>query len=442
MIDSRAFRTAFPVLALFTVLAGDAWRYSITWWGFSAIVVAVSTVSVILLVRNRDYWSIGRLPYPLLAFLVLCTVSLIWSYYPSGTALGLAATLLTVLSGVAIAVCFTREELLRALGTALRIILGLSIVFELCVSLFVRAPLMPFWTAAPAGKVPQLLYWSRDLLLEGGKIQGIVGNSSLLAMVALLGLVVFGVQLGAGSVRRGWGIFWFLVAVATVFMTRSATITLAIAALILVLAAVLLVRRAPTARARTGVYWGLVAVALVAIAAGITFRDHLLSLMGKSDDLTGRLDIWQKVIHLAQERPIFGWGWISYWVPWLAPFDNLVVKGGVRQLHAHNAWIDVWFQLGIIGLIVFGLLVLTTLVRSWSLAVDRPQFAVNQPGRYTAISLLPLLLMVALIMQSLAESRLLVEYGLLLLTVCAVSTKLPTRTAVATDAPATALPRR
>ncbi len=84
-----------------------------------------------------------------------------------------------------------------------------------------------------------------------------------------------------------------------------------------------------------------------------------------------------------------------------------------------------WFQLGIIGLIVFGALVASTLSRSWLFATDRPQFAPSVTGNFTAASMLPLLLLVALIVQSLAESRLLVEYGLFTLALLAVKTKRP-----------------
>jgi exopolysaccharide production protein ExoQ len=105
-LDDSRFRFAVLTLGLFTVLAGDVWRYSITWYGFGAIVLAVSVFSALLLVRHRQDWRIGTLPYPLLAFLALSTVSVFWSFYPGATAVGLAANWLTVLSGVAFAVAF------------------------------------------------------------------------------------------------------------------------------------------------------------------------------------------------------------------------------------------------------------------------------------------------------------------------------------------------
>jgi len=422
-LDSSRFRFGVLTLGLLTVLAGDIWRYSITWFGFGIIVLGVSVFSVALLVRNRGDWRIGSLPYPLLAFLALTTVSILWSFYPSATAVGLAANWLTVLSGVAFAVSFDWATLLRALGLALRILLGGSLLFELIVSIFVRQPLLPFWYSYPEGPLAKSLYWSRDLLFEGGKIQGLPGNSALLGFLALLGLIVFGVQLASSRRRRVFGVLWMLVAAVCVYLTRSATITVALVAVVVVALAVVAFRLTDSGRAR-GALYGLFALVVAGLVlVGTLLRSQLLSLMGKGDTLTGRTDIWADVTALAQQRPVFGWGWVSYWAPWAEPFDDLAFEGGVHQYQAHNAWLDLWLQIGIVGVIVFAALFLSSLVRSWLLATDRPQFEPGRPGRYSALSALPLLLLTALAVQSLVESRLIIEYGIVLLVVIAVKTK-------------------
>jgi exopolysaccharide production protein ExoQ len=422
-LDSSRFRFGMLTLGLLTVLAGDIWRYSITWFGFGVIVLAVSVFSVMLLARNRSDWRIGTLPYPLLAFLAVTTVSILWSYYPSATAVGLAANWLTVLSGVAFAVSFDWSTLLRSLGLALRILLGGSLLFELVVSVFVRQPLLPFWYSYDDGKLPMSLYWSRDLLFEGGKIQGLPGNSALLGFLALLGLIVFGVQLASSRRRRALGVLWMLVAAVCVYLTRSATITIAIVAVVVVVLAVAAFRFAGSGRTR-GVLYGVLAVVVAAlVVAGTAFRSQLLALMGKGDTLTGRTDIWASVTELAQQRPVFGWGWVSYWAPWVEPFDDLAFEGGVHQYQAHNAWLDLWLQIGIVGVVVFAALFVSSVVRSWFFATDRPQFEPGTQRPFSAVSILPLLILTALAVQSLVESRLIIEYGLVLLVVIAVKTK-------------------
>ena len=431
-LDRPGFRAAYLPFVFFALWAGDALRYTLSWWGFGAVAIAMTTIAVIMSVRakKRGAWVWNRLPFFLLLFLGLATISIAWSYYRGATALGLLVTWMATVIGFSVAVSFSWPQILRALGIAFRLILGLSLVFEFVVAAFIRHPILPFWVDyGRTTDLPKLLYWSRDLLFEGGKIQGIVGNSSLLSMAALVGLIVFCLQWAGRTVHRGAAAFWVAVAVANILLTRSATITVAIVLLSLVLATVLVLRRAGP-RGTVAIYATVLALAVAGVILVTRFSSTILGLLGKSDDLTGRLDIWAAVITLAEQRPVAGWGWVSWWVPWVAPFDTLAFEAGVRQLHAHNAWLDVFLQLGIIGLVVFGALILSTAIRSVQFATQTAKVSPGEPGRFTVISLLPLLLLVALLVQSLAESRLLVEYGLLTLVIIAVKTKLGERAVV------------
>lgn len=423
-LDSRGFRLGFAGLVLFTGLAGDFWRNLLSWYGFGAIVLLILVGSIVLLVRNRSVVRLSRIPYPLTAFLVLATASIAWSFYPGSSALGVTAQWITTAAAIPLALLLSWRELLRVLGWVLRLILAMSFLFEFVVSAFIRHPVLPVWvTPDNPHHVAMLLYWSRDLLFSAGKIQGIVGNSSLLAMIALIAIIVFAVQLACRSVGL-WGWFWLVVAIAAIAITRSATAYIALVVVVVVAGAAMLVRQASTPRGR-GISYGAIVAAIVVIGAlGFVFRTPILRVMGKSDELTGRVDIWNAVIHLAQQRPGFGWGWVSYWTPWVEPFKSLIVKGGVQVMHAHNAWLDVWLQLGILGLVVFGALVLATLVRSWLMATDEIITAPGSRGRYLWVGMLPLLVLTAQLVQSLAESRLLVEGGWILLVVFAVKTKL------------------
>lgn len=430
LIENRRARAVYLVVVLFTLLAGDAWRYTIGWLGWGIVVGLMAVASVALLVVQRAKWRLNGLPYPLLAFLVLSALSIAWSFYPGASALGVASTWFTIAGAIAVAITYTWAEILLGLGRALRIVLGGSLVFELVVATIIRQPVLP--PVAQPGidysnlpdKIPLMLYWSRDQLFDDGKIQGLVGNSALLSFAALLGIIVFGIQLFDRTYRRRWSILWLAVAVLCFALTRAATNIIGLAVVLAVVVAVLLVRRAAGGRARAATYAGIIVVGAGALSTALVFFPQLLALLGKSSDLTNRGEIWAAVINLAQQRPVFGWGWVSYWVPWAAPFDHLAENNGVRQLHAHDAWLDIWLQLGIIGLVVVGALVLSTLARSWAFAIDRPQSLPGRPGALTSATLLPLLVVVALLVQSVAESRMLVEYGMFLLALMAVKTKL------------------
>jgi hypothetical protein len=420
----RALIGAYATFALFTVLAGQFWRNLLGWWGFGAVVLIVVGGAVALIIAERPTWRWRRAPKSTIAFLLIAVLSMAWSAYPAASAVGVAITLVTTFVAVALALCLDWTRLVRYLAGAIKWVLGLSLAFELWVAIFVQGPLIPLFPDfdPDAEKLPMAFYWSRGLLFEGGPVEGIVANRNLLGMVALLGLIVFGALLAAGSVRRAQGIGWLVVSIVVMLLTRSATVILVGVLVAIALGFVMWARRVGPDR-RRGVYWAAGAALVASVTLLLVFWNALLEIFGKSEDLTGRFDIWNAVIGLAAERPWFGWGWVGYWAPWVEPFDGLATRNGVEYLQAHNAWLDVWLQLGILGLIAFASIVVGAVWRSWFLAVDRPMDEAGQPLPHSAAALVPLLLLVALVGQSLAESRILVESGWLLLIAIAWSTK-------------------
>lgn len=410
MTPASRYRLTLATVGFFTLIAGDTWRYLLSWWGYGAIVAVLVTLAVIELIRSRE--DIRRLPLLLLATLALMLVSIAWSAYPAASAVGVVVTLATTTYAVFLATCFTWAELVDALALALRIILVLSLAFELVVALVVRGPVLPLWVDySHLDEIPKAFYWSRDVLFDGGRIQGIVGNANLLAMAALLSLIA---EIARRVARRGTvggSLFFAALAVGMLALTRSSTVLIATAAVAVVCLAVWFARRGSGVR-RVATAVGLLVVSAAAVVGAVVFRAPLLDLLGRSPDLTNRLDIWATVADLASQRPVAGWGWISYWAPWVEPFDDLVVINGVTYLQAHNAWLDVYLQLGILGLVVVGLFVLTTLLRAWVYALDGPR----------ADALVPMALLVAVLVQSLAESRLLVEVGWTLVVIVSIRT--------------------
>ncbi len=420
MRAATTYQRALAVLSFTVLAAGDFWRYLLSWWGWGALALLIVVLAVVELVRMRV--DVRRLPFSLLLFIGFAAVSIIWSAYPGASALGVLLTLATTAVAAFLAGCFTWEEVLETFSDAMRWLLGLSLLFEFVVAAFVRQPVLPLWVDySHLEKIPAAFYWSRNLLFEGGRIQGIVGNANLLGMIALLGLIVFVVRLVARKSSPAWGWFWIAVAVAAFVLTRSSTVIVATVVVVLVAVFLWEVRRT-TGAARVAVYATGAVLAVAGVVAAVLARGPLLGLLGKSSDLTNRLDIWETVGALAAERPVAGWGWVGYWNPWVAPFDDLIVIKGVTYLQAHNAWLDVFLQLGVIGVVLFALLVLGALVRSWGMAaeIERIRFAPAEL-RWPETAA-PLLLLTALLVQSLAESRLLIEIGFALLVIIAVKT--------------------
>ena len=418
--------TGLAVAVFFMLFAGEGVRNLLGWTVFGAISIALAITYGVLLWRARRRVSWRRLPVTLIGFILLAVASTAWSANPAETALTALALVLTTIGGLGVALLLPWRDVVRALGTTLRWILALSFAFEIYVSAFLGRTLAPLALNFGDPSVSSIYLWSRNMLFEGGPIQGIVGNRNQLGFIALIALIIFCLQLVDGTVWRIWGIAWLAIAIGTLALTRSSTVLLAAAAVILVLGFALWAR-AIRPGSRRGLYSVATLVLLGMVAFGIFGRDILSTVMGKSEDLTGRVTIWNAVTDLAQQRPSLGWGWLSPWMPSSEPFGTLVTIKGVHYLQAHNAWLDVWAQLGISGLIVFAFLLLSTTWRAWFVAIDRPRWDLTTDRPFMGLSLLPLLILTALLAQSLAESQLLVQSGWGLLVICAVMMKSPAR---------------
>jgi exopolysaccharide production protein ExoQ len=406
---------AYSILLLVIALATTFWFNLLGAAGLVALVGATTVASVIVWLVLRPTIGWRRLPWLPLAYVVWAGASVIWSQWPQATLLTWALLVATTVQGVFLGSVLTWRELVRALASALKWIMGLSLLLELFVSIVLRHPILPNFVLWEGEVVPEL-YWVRDNLFDGGRIQGIVGNAHLLAVAALLAIIVFSVRIASGA-RRGWLIGWIVVSAFLLWRSSSATVWLTVAATALVLATALLMRTTRRPGERTKYYVAYAGVG-VALAAVLWFgRDMLLGMLGRSSDLTGRQGIWDAVIARIAEHPVLGWGFATPWVPWEPAFDGWIIVNDLTVFHAHNMWLDAWFQLGAIGL---GLLVLAYfgyVWRAWFFAVDRPRWDLDADRPYQALTLLPTLIATVLLVQGLAESRPLMEWGWMFLVI-------------------------
>ena len=173
----------------------------------------------------------------------------------------------------------------------------------------------------------------------------------------------------------------------------------------------LLMRTTRRAGERTRYYVAYALVAVGGLTALWMLRDHVFSLLGRSSDLTGREAIWSAVWERIAQRPVLGWGFSTPWVPSDPGFDRWIVDHGETVMQAHNMWLDVYFQLGIIGLVLVALTFLAYVWRSWFFAVDRPRWDLVADRPYSAVTLLPTLVAAILLVQGLAESGPLLGWG-------------------------------
>jgi exopolysaccharide production protein ExoQ len=393
------------VVVLTTVLLGEGIRPLIGWPGYLGVVATeVIIMALIVLARRRDIIFARALPISLAVFLVWSLASVGWSSYAPQTIAGVA--LQWVLTSLALGMAATRDsiQIIRAVGSALRVTLGISLGLELLSGIIVREP---FSVWGIAGNIA-----------VGGPIQGVTGSRNALATMAVIALITFAIELRTKSVTKRVGVFSIVGAAIVVLLTQAplgwvASVVVGVMGLI-----IYLLRRVRES-VRLGAQLGVVGVVVIGAVLAWVFRGPLIVLFSAQGTMAFRVELWQRVWQLAQAKPITGWGYVGEWPTRNAVFGY--INTGLSQPHssALNSYLDVLFQLGAVGLAILCAVLGIALVRSWIMAI----------GRKSSVFVWAPLVLTTLLVASLLESTLLGEWGWLIfvLVVARASRDLPWR---------------
>jgi O-antigen ligase len=407
----------FGYLALLILISGDSLfaedyiKATPTW--YSWLSVALITLAGCLYFLFKADWRrvFSQIPLELTLLLALMIGSSPWSAYANDTVSGFAIQIGIVIMGLFFVALFSWRELLNIFANGIRIIIFGSFIIELTASTLkgTLANLVPFQNS----QISQALANSGHLF-DGGRIQGLLGNANLIAAWALMGVITFSIEIAIAKKRRWLKIASLVASVAMIVVAKSAGVIFATVA-VLAAAVVSLVAEGkdkPTRHRYYRISWSVAGVAMFFV---LVFRRAVFEFLGKSPDMTHRSDIWRKVISLISQRPLEGWGFTGVWVPGVRPYQGLIVINGHSYYQAHNAYLDIWLQLGAVGLILFVILLTRTFVKTWRLGVHHSN----------ALYLWPMLILVTQLVRGVTESRLLIQSAMLMLIIFAVKASDP-----------------
>jgi O-antigen ligase len=395
-LTAPRFVAALAVATVGTAVCAFALRQLIGWPGLIGILCGLVVLSALALAAGARgiEWS-GLLPISLLVFVAWAGLSIFWSSYQWATLGGIAYFVAFTMLGISMALLRDTIQIVRAFGDVLRVVLAVSLALEIIAGVLLDTPV-------------RLINLAGNLDVAG-PIQGILGTRNQLGVIALIALITFVTELRTRSITRGVGIGSVVLAVLCLLLTRSpvsggALVLVAIAAFSLYA-----LRRMRPERRR---FWqfGLLSAGLVVAVLAWIFRSAIITALSAAGELSYRLGLWRAVWQYIPANELQGWGWIGYWRPELLPFFAIDTEAARPSASALNAFLDVWFQLGLVGLFAFLVLATLALVRSWLLASHRR----------STVYAWPALVLVALIACSFAESSILVEFGWLTLVVCTV----------------------
>jgi exopolysaccharide production protein ExoQ len=91
----------------------------------------------------------------------------------------------------------------------------------------------------------------------------------------------------------------------------------------------------------SGIYWLL------------AFPETILQVLGRDATLTGRTDLWSKLLPVIANRPILGYGYAAFWAGSNADVLNVWIGAGRLVPIADNGYVDLCLGLGAAGLTLF-----------------------------------------------------------------------------------------
>ena len=321
-------------------------------------------VVALLVLSGADRLRTSRLPLSVLLFLGWAVASGTWSADPRSTVLAVISLLAYAVLGLMLGCLLTREQAATAVVAAVKLVIVLTLVALVAAPSWATAP-------SPADLAPG---WRGPFSHKNG-----LGAFLVVAALTLLTL----------PARRRY--LWLAAAGILVVGAQSST---ALAIILIVTAIVMWQRGLGLIFSRSGRRAYTTCAALLAglsAVAVVMAPQRLAGALGRDLSLTGRTEIWSAVERQIAIRPLQGWGWGGVWRPTSAPTLEMWREARFQAFYAHNGFLDVLLQVGVIG---GGLLALVILAATARLVLQLP----------SPMSAWGLLMLLALGLSALSES--------------------------------------
>jgi O-antigen ligase len=275
--------------------------------------------------HGRQFVRVASRQPLILAFVGWAALSLAWSEDPQLTARRVLGLVCTTAMGFVLGMKLDMKALLRLLVWSMAIAMLASVI---------AAVLFPSFGVMAN--------------LDAGAWRGVfthkneLGHSMGIALIALICL------LWESPENRPIYLILLCLGVALLVLSKSMT-SISVTALTLSIGLYRRLRLRPAQRV------AFLAIALlVGLAATVLLQnrvDSVFAMMGRNSTLTGRVPVWQLSADAVLQRPLLGSGWDAFWPGTGGDRIRSLVHWDVP--HAHNGFLEMSLNIGLIGLVIF-----------------------------------------------------------------------------------------
>lgn len=162
-----------------------------------------------------------------------------------------------------------------------------------------------------------------------------------------------GPGLVVGTNGSNWRQFAYVLTIAFfIVMSRPVTGLILMFFYVVCMAVLYLSRRVER---RTALTLGLILVSSVVLVfiIGIPQIALVLGFLGRDTTLTGRTEIWQGLMESVAKHPLLGFGYAAFWQGLNGESANAILSSHWIFAYAHNGYLEILLQVGVVGLVVF-----------------------------------------------------------------------------------------
>ena len=324
----------------------SSWAYIFPYWG--SALVALCVVSARIAQSDDRSFALWQLS-PVLLFACWALLSVLWTQSPTRTPSEALLMSALLFSGVYLGGCLSFRAQIMSLFVALHILTIASLV--------------------------QRWRWP-EFAVESAGWKGVFGSRNTLgpcSTLAVLSVVAFWSVFKPRLITTAGLIVFGFLDLLLAFRAGSDTAWIALVCALGAVAAA----SATDWAARRGISGRLLLVSASVVAASAIVvlaaaGSKVSAKLGKGDTFSGRQEVWSYVIDAIRTRPIFGFGFASFWDS-PANTQKLLDQTGYLYSAAHNTFLEVTLYLGLIGLVFLLVLVAKTLTSTWGAL--RPVFS-------------------------------------------------------------------
>lgn len=264
----------------------------------------------------------------LLCLVGVAVLSALWSDVPDITLRRCMSLVGTILFGLYLTVRYPLPEQLRLLATTL----GIAVISSLLFAIF-----LPDYGISTES--------------HEGTWRGIFDNKNALGRQMVLSVIVFTLMSTEKAKYRRIQCVLLIASLGLAILSESTTSLILLAVFFIVLFFYQSLKW--PFYLRLFLYFMLIATAILALLCVLNATHFVPHAMEGDLTLTGRTELWGAALAMIRKRPVLGYGYAAFWREIEGHSKYIWQMIGWQPPHAHNGLLDLWLDLGLVGVLMF-----------------------------------------------------------------------------------------